>query len=231
MSDMNDRLQKARRDAGFETATDAARFYGWNENTYRSHENGERGLRLDAASRYARAFKVDAGWLLAGTGGHTLARPRLPLIGRVAAGGSIDTSTEQEDPNVSYEAELLVNIPGAVATYEVQGQSMWPKYEADTLIVAEDHRTDTAGLDGQEVVCMTADGSRLLKVLRTTADPERYDLESHNAPPIRGVQLQWVAEVAAIIPAKKWRKIEVMARQAQRAEPVNTKSPYRARKA
>jgi transcriptional regulator with XRE-family HTH domain len=58
------RLAWAREQAKFATPTDAARRFGWNENTYRSHENGNRDLSRKAAEKYADAFKVPVGWLL-----------------------------------------------------------------------------------------------------------------------------------------------------------------------
>lgn len=60
----SDRLRKARQDRGFTTAADAARAFGWSEVTYTSHENGTRGIRKDAAQRYAKAFGVSAGYIL-----------------------------------------------------------------------------------------------------------------------------------------------------------------------
>jgi len=57
------RLRRARQQAGFATATDAAVHHGWNPNTYKSHENGIRGLRGTAPERYGRAFAVSPAWL------------------------------------------------------------------------------------------------------------------------------------------------------------------------
>ena len=54
------RLEEARKRAGFKLAVDAAKAFGWNENTYRSHENGHRGMRFDVLDRYAKAFKINA---------------------------------------------------------------------------------------------------------------------------------------------------------------------------
>jgi hypothetical protein len=69
MSEPYERLQFARERAGFDTPTEAAIYFGFNVVTYRSHENGTRGIRREAAQRYAKAFKVPAGWLLTGEGG------------------------------------------------------------------------------------------------------------------------------------------------------------------
>lgn len=62
----NDRLRLARLHKGFAHPTDAARAFGWVVSTYISHENGNRGMSIEAASRYANAFGVNVGWLLSG---------------------------------------------------------------------------------------------------------------------------------------------------------------------
>ena len=68
MDGASDRLQTARRAAGYADATAAARAFNWNKNTYRSHENNIRGLKPNVAERYAKAFRVAVGWLLTGDG-------------------------------------------------------------------------------------------------------------------------------------------------------------------
>lgn len=63
--DMHERLRQARLDAGYSSAADAARTFGWEIPSYRSHENGTRAFDIEAAKRYGRAFRVNPGWLLA----------------------------------------------------------------------------------------------------------------------------------------------------------------------
>jgi len=49
----------------------AARFFGWPENTYKSHEQGERqakALKYEHAEKYARALNVTIEWLVLGRG-------------------------------------------------------------------------------------------------------------------------------------------------------------------
>ncbi|WP_430430224.1 LexA family transcriptional regulator [Oceanicaulis sp.] len=104
METQAERLKAAREWAGFETASDAARRYGWKEVTYRSHENGQSGIRAPRAEEYADAFKVSAGWLLTGEGAPPWAEGvkhnrdhgkalievnssgSIPVIGEIAAG-------------------------------------------------------------------------------------------------------------------------------------------------
>jgi phage repressor protein C with HTH and peptisase S24 domain len=60
----NTRLRQARKAAGFETASAAAREYDWVLSTYISHENGQTPVPKAAAEEYAKKFKVDTAWLL-----------------------------------------------------------------------------------------------------------------------------------------------------------------------
>lgn len=70
LDDPSGRLKWAREKAQFKTASDAARRFHWNENTYRSHENGTRDISRKAANKYAKAFKIEngGGWILYGEG-------------------------------------------------------------------------------------------------------------------------------------------------------------------
>ena len=64
----HDRLRQAREAAGYDSPIEASRRFGWSEHTYKSHENGIRGIRPAQAHKYAKAFKVSAGWILTGEG-------------------------------------------------------------------------------------------------------------------------------------------------------------------
>lgn len=68
MTEQSDRLRKAREQANFTSPKAASDFFGWNEHTYKSHENGNRGFKLHAARKYAQAFGIDPGWLMTGSG-------------------------------------------------------------------------------------------------------------------------------------------------------------------
>jgi phage repressor protein C with HTH and peptisase S24 domain len=61
------RLRFAREQAGYASASDAARAMGVEEPTYLGHENGSRGLSR-AGARYARFFHVSLDWLIGGRG-------------------------------------------------------------------------------------------------------------------------------------------------------------------
>ena len=61
----------------------AAKFFGWDENLYKSHEQGLRqkdGFKVATAEKYARAFGVSVAWLMSGTGGPYVKPASSPLI-------------------------------------------------------------------------------------------------------------------------------------------------------
>lgn len=71
LSTIGGRLRWAREEQGFTSSRSAAKAFGWNENTYKAHEQGERGaegLKKAAIERYTRAFKINAEWLMMGKG-------------------------------------------------------------------------------------------------------------------------------------------------------------------
>lgn len=120
------RLREAREKAGFEGPADAARYFGWSEHTYKSHENGNRGIRLPAARKYAQAFKTTAVWILHGQDvGRTLPdRPQvaaIPVIGIASAGVFRTIEWEPEvgtvipaipKPGVELDAQYAVRVDG-----------------------------------------------------------------------------------------------------------------------
>ncbi|HVI30435.1 XRE family transcriptional regulator [Hansschlegelia sp.] len=62
------RLIHARELAGFSTAAEAIKRFGWRQSTYMAHENGQNGIRPEPATKYAKAYRVSAAWLLTGEG-------------------------------------------------------------------------------------------------------------------------------------------------------------------
>jgi DNA-binding XRE family transcriptional regulator len=66
MENMATRLRQARIEAGYSSASQAARAHGWSVSTYIAHENGQNQYDAEQAQSYAKAFKTEAEWLLLG---------------------------------------------------------------------------------------------------------------------------------------------------------------------
>ena len=136
MSEPHDRLRKVRQDAGYATAADAAKAFGWVGSTYASHENGNRGLRPDAADRYAAAFKTSAAYLLYGA--RDMTDGKVPSVegGRrvkhMPYGGMLEAGAFRELEMYAQEADqppAMVPYDGRFArlpqtSYQVRGDSM-----------------------------------------------------------------------------------------------------------
>lgn len=66
MGEMGERLRQARIEAGYSSASAAARAHGWKNSTFIAHENGQNDFDAEQAQEYAKAFKTSAEWLLWG---------------------------------------------------------------------------------------------------------------------------------------------------------------------
>jgi hypothetical protein len=201
MMELKDRLQKARLDAGFETAVDAARAFGWGQSTYISHENGTRGLKADVAERYARAFKVPAEWLMFSKGKKAPSPPEkpktVPLVGYVGAGaaatffgdqGTIDDVTAPEGAS-----EQTVAV-------EIRGDSLGALFDRWLVFYDDVHRPVTPDQLGKLCVVGLSDGRILIKQIKRARGGRHYHLLSNTEPPILDVDIEWAAKVINMVP-------------------------------
>lgn len=129
MTDIHERLKEARVSAGFESARHAADQFGWSYSTYVSHENGQRGLKLDALKKYARAFRVELKWLIDGeyqqVEHYDVDVKVVPVVGKAAAGVWLEFSEEEYDHTQLIPAVPSPRYPHAdQVAYKVEGPSM-----------------------------------------------------------------------------------------------------------
>ena len=189
------RLRNARLRAGFASATDAARAFGWAAPTYLAHENGGRGIPLSRARAYARAFHVSPAWLLTGEG--DVRRITAPLVGHVGAGAQIFAVDDHAQGAGLDEVEAPPNCDEDVVAVQVRGDSMYPVYwDGDLLFFRRNGAPITENCLNRECVIRLRDGRTLLKILRKNTGDGLYRLESYNAPLIEGVSVDWAAPVS-----------------------------------
>jgi hypothetical protein len=208
MGDRHERLRQARIAAGYERASDAAARFGWNENTYKSNENGNAPFSFRKAREYAEAFAVRAEWLYDATGPmQPSAEPLVRIIGRVGADteGTVIHTTGQEGFDM---APLPPGGSDSAVALEVVGHSMRAVAEDGSLIYFEDQRNPPApDMLGYYCIVETEDGRVLFKRLLRGSAPGLFVLESQSGPPIEDVRVRWAAEPTAIIPPKQARRI------------------------
>lgn len=197
MNDQARRLQIARAEAGYQTPTEAARALGVKESTYLGHENGSRGISR-VASRYASFFGVSLDWLLNAKGSpKSRARP-IPVVGAVGAGAEIAFFDDHFVGDGFSEIDALLPTP-AVAL-EVKGDSMWPIQEGWRVVYRRVEDGVPPHVIGKLCVCRTESDLTLLKIVRRSAHPQLFELQSWNAQPREPEPLKWASPVIAILP-------------------------------
>lgn len=210
--EFNERLKWARAQR-FSEAKLAAEAIGVPVGTYGNHEAGSRQPKLPEIERYAKAFRVSKMWLAYGEGSPEETNT-VGVVGTIAAGGTIESSSEQlPEAEPLYEIEVPFPVPNDAFALQVKGDSMWPRYDDGDVIVCHRYSQDPLPLVGWEAAVGTPDGNRYLKRLMRGSEEGRYTLESHNAAPIRDVALSWASEVFGVVRAARWRQLDDKSRR------------------
>lgn len=186
-----ERLQELRRSKGFKTPEDAALAYGWNKHTYKSHEDGSRGIKPDVAETYANAYGTSPEYILFGSSSkippntqsntisnlpdHAVSKPvtnmiqarnqnvtdSVPLYGPAAAAAP-DRILITEDFIVAYEPRPD-ELYGIKGGFRmyVSGDSMEPRHFHGERVSVNPHQFPATGQDC--VIVMAEDGNAIIK--------------------------------------------------------------------
>jgi hypothetical protein len=144
-------------------------------------------------------------WLLEGVGDPASGN-LVKVVGRIGAGAEILPEFEQIPAEGLFEITVPFSIPDDSIAFEVEGEIMWPRYDSGDVIICWRQSEDAESVVGREAAVRTRDGRRYLKRVRRGASIGTYDLESHNAAPIRGVQIVWAAAIQAVVRADQWAR-------------------------
>lgn len=191
--EMADRLKEARLLRGFLFARDAARRYHWVLQTYAAHENGSRGFTKQTALTYAKAFAVNAIWLLSGEGPRE-ADVKIRIEGYIGAGAMIYALETQDDFWMD-EVESPVGSPDSFVAFIVRGDSNYPALKDREIVICKRDGIPASSLVGVECAMKLADGRRLVKTIAQGSLPGRYTLLSFNHPPIVDQAIDWASKV------------------------------------
>ncbi|MCI0467049.1 MAG: S24 family peptidase [Beijerinckiaceae bacterium] len=164
-----------------------------------------RGITTETLMALAPVLKTTAAWLLEGAGEHSPGN-LVRVAGRIGAGAEILPEFEQIPPEGLYEIEVPFPIPPDAIAFQVEGDSMWPRYDPGDVIVCWRQGNNVEEVLGWEAAVRTLDGKRYLKRIQRGAASGTFDLESHNAVPIRGVRIAWAAEIKGVVRSGQWRR-------------------------
>lgn len=192
MATKAERLKRARMDAGFESAQEAADAFGWNPPAYRHHENGTRGFGADAAKKYGRAFKVRPGWLLGLD--HVAKDPALSVDDedRLVVNGSVEAGAWRASEHWDDERAFIVEgMPSPVRGAKrfglvVVGLSMNEVYEPGSVLdCVSIYKGGVPPKTGDHVIVerVRPDGLRELTVKEYLEEEGRYWLVPRSTKP------------------------------------------------
>jgi hypothetical protein len=167
-------------------------------NLRRAVKNGRLGINIETLTALAPVLKTTAAWLLEGVGDPASSN-LVRVVGRIGAGAEIRPEVEQTSPENSYEIEVPFPVSTDEIAFQVEGDGMWPRYDPGDVIICWRQCTNAEDLIGWEAAVRTADGKRYLKRIQRGAASGTFDLESHNAAPIRSVRIEWAAEIKGVV--------------------------------
>ena len=204
----HERLQKARRERGYASASDAAAAFGWNRNTYISNENGNAPFSFNKAKTYALAFGVRAEWLYDGKGAMKAANSDLREIAGYAGADPEGGVLFGAGQGTGDYAPAPANASADAMAIEIRGYSM-PFFAEDGALVWIDGvvKTPDPEMLGQVVVCQLATDEVLIKRLQRGTEPGRYTLASLAGPTRENVDIVWVGRIIMIIPPLEARRV------------------------
>jgi repressor LexA len=142
---------------------------------------------------------------------------RVPVVGRIGAGGTIEPDYEQVVADELGTVRVPIALPGELVAFEVKGESMKPRYDAgDVVVVWAEQKRATETFYGEEAAVRTRDGRRYLKRVTQGRTRAHVTLTSWNARPIENVKLEWIGEIYLVIRAGQIARIASRKMRAKR---------------
>lgn len=117
-STLGERLRDARIAKGFATAKEAAAAYGWNQSTYRAHENGTREPPKYMLLTYASHYGVSVSWLLRGIEERTKSRPVEGHAIPIVTWGELPEERREMSGAITQSRNGAIVLPEAIGSSE-----------------------------------------------------------------------------------------------------------------
>jgi repressor LexA len=163
---------------------------------------GDRNIRADELPLIVEYLELD----------------RVPLKGRIGAGGDIEPEYEQDVAADDLgTVRVPIAMPDELIAFEVKGDSMAPRYDAGDIVVVWAHqKRATETFYGEEAAVRTKDGRRYLKTITQGKRRTSVTLTSWNAKPIENAKIEWIGEIYLVIRAGQVARIAARRTRARR---------------
>lgn len=155
-------------------------------------------VQFGTLRKLASALEVELGDLLA--------LPRVPIVGKIGAGGSVVFVALRDEDHLEQDETVLrpPGVSGKLVALMVEGSSMLPKYsDGDIIYIQRDPLVDILESDiGDDCAVRLKTGETYVKQLVRGSEPNRFTLRSLNAPDMENVEIEWATRVLFIMPRR-----------------------------
>lgn len=152
-------------------------------------------VQFSTLTKLAGALDVDLELLLAS--------PRVPVAGKIGAGGSVVFLDSGETIEPDETVPRPPGVAGKLVALVVDGSSMLPKYrDGDIIYIQRNHDGLLEDYIGEDCAVRLVSGETYVKQLARGSSPERFNLRSLNAPDMEDVEIEWATPVLFIMPAR-----------------------------
>ena len=181
------RLLQARLAAKLGSYRKLSKLFGWNENTYKAHEQGRSNFSKVDAREYAKAFNVSYQWLYLGIGSPDDPEPEetptvsaVPLLTWVSAGQLAEDAVVEQWHDLKTIA--AIDLPqGDWIALRVEGDSMNKISPPDSIILV--NRRDRQLVHNGCYVITDEQGGATYKRYRANEEPPFQPASYHDVPP------------------------------------------------
>lgn len=195
-TEVHQRLEQARKNAGYATAREAAAAMKASYPTYAAHENGMRGIGR-AAEKYAKFFNVSLEWLLTGQQPIDGTVRMVPIVGLAGAGPDGSVLFAEGHGNFG-EVAAPVDASETAEALEVRGNSMHGLANDGWLVFYDEKTEPQPEHIGEPCVVWLSNGMVLIKIPMPGSQRGLFNLESVNAPTMRDVPVDAMALITDI---------------------------------
>lgn len=158
-------------------------------------------VRFGTLTKLAGALDVDIDQLLA--------RPRVPVVGKIGAGGSVIFLDVGENVEPDETVARPPGVSGKLVALVVDGASMLPKYkDGDVIYIQRQHDGVLDEYLGDDCAVRLVSGETYIKQLVRGSAPDLFTLRSLNAPDMEDVRVEWATPVLFIMPARARKMLD-----------------------
>lgn len=158
-------------------------------------------VQFSTLTKLAGALDVDLETLLSS--------PRVPIVGRIGAGGSVAFMDVGETLEPDETVPRPPGVTGKLIALVVEGSSMLPKYrDGDIIYIQRNHDGMLEEYIGEDCAVRLVTGETYVKQLARGSSPTRFNLRSLNAPDMEDVEIEWATPVLFIMPARARKMLD-----------------------